>query len=217
MDRTDTAATICGERPAAAHARRRPRMTAQNHRTTTRRHHMVNLIPWRRTPGVSIRRDEEAGFGLEDFRSELDRFFGRLMGRPLDLIGNKGATMLMAPSIDVSENDREIVITAEVPGVEPEDLDISLSDHVLSITGEKHQEAEQEEGDYYHCERSFGAFRRSIELPQTADLDTMEAEDRNGVVTIRIRKKAEAAPRRIEVKPSAGAKRESTKSAKPSA
>jgi HSP20 family protein len=113
-----------------------------------------------------------------------------------------GSSELM-PSVDVVENDKEFVIMAELPGLEEKDVQISLADHVLTIRGEKKAEKEQKDQDYRMVERSYGTFSRSFELPDTTDLDKIQAEMTKGVLKVTLPKHAPAVARKIEVKAAA--------------
>lgn len=112
------------------------------------------------------------------------------------------------PAIDLSENDKTITIRAEVPGMDPDDIDVNVSGNILTITGENREEKESHEENYYHVERRHGSFRRSIELPESADLDKIEAEQRNGVLTIHVAKQPTATSKQISVKGAKGEKAE---------
>jgi len=104
------------------------------------------------------------------------------------------------PSIDVSESDDEIVVRAEIPGVSPEDVDISIDDNNLVISGEKKQESEEKDKNCYRVERSYGSFRRSLALPSGADVDNIKASSRDGVLSIVIPKSEDRKSRKIEIK-----------------
>ena len=97
------------------------------------------------------------------------------------------------PSVDVSESDKEIEVTAELPGIDEKDIDISLAEGVLTIRGEKKSEVEKKEKDYYLQERTFGSIERVVPLPDTIDLDSANATFKNGVLTVKLAKKPEAA------------------------
>jgi HSP20 family protein len=111
-----------------------------------------------------------------------------------------GPSATWLPLVDIAESDGGIVVRIEVPGMSKDDVDVAVSGSVLEITGEKKQLVDEKKDDQSHCERRFGRFKRSIELPDTADLDQVEAEQENGLLTVRIPKKAESISRRIEVK-----------------
>jgi HSP20 family protein len=113
-----------------------------------------------------------------------------------------GSTELM-PSVDVVETEKEIVITAELPGLEEKDVQINVADNVLTIRGEKKAEKEQKGQDYRMVERSYGAFSRSFELPEGTDLDAVQADMAKGVLKVTVPKQAPAVARKIEVKAAA--------------
>jgi HSP20 family protein len=101
--------------------------------------------------------------------------------------------------LDVSDSADQIVVRAEVPGVDPKDFDISVSGDVLAICGEKREQSEERRGNVYRSERRFGSFRRSVRLPESVDADKIEAEYDKGVLTIRLSKSEKAVGRRIHV------------------
>lgn len=132
---------------------------------------------------------------------EIERMFDRLMRSPLmgdnDLVPSMGGPWM--PSVDISETENEIVLRAEVPGINPEQIDITVSGDRLIISGEKSEEHEEKEEHYYHCERRFGAFERSIELPSTADVEKISADHTNGVLTVHVPKHEAAKPKRVQI------------------
>jgi len=101
---------------------------------------------------------------------------------------------------DMVESDENIVISADLPGLKPEDVDISITDSTLTIKGEYKTEEEGERGDVHFKERRYGAFRRSFTLPTTVDTDATEAEFEDGVLTVTLPKTEETKPKQIEVK-----------------
>jgi HSP20 family protein len=107
-----------------------------------------------------------------------------------------------SPKINVSENDKEIEVTVEVPGMDQNDVDVSLGDDVLTIKGEKKQEKEEKDKDYYHVERSYGSFYRSLQIPCEVDEENIKAAFKKGVLKINLPKssKAQENVRKIEVK-----------------
>jgi HSP20 family protein len=134
----------------------------------------------------------------------MDRTFERFLNEPLGFIEPKALrTEGWFPALDVSETDTEVTVRAEVPGIAAKDLDISVTNHTLSICGKKEEQEEKKGEDFYHCERRFGSFRRVIDLPETVDADKVAAESDNGVVTIRVAKKPGPKPKQIEIKPAA--------------
>lgn len=103
------------------------------------------------------------------------------------------------PSVDVAETDTDIVVKADVPGVSKDDIDITVDNNQLIISGEKRQEIEEKEKDYYHMERRYGSFRRVFGLPSTADTDKITAGYENGVLTVTIAKTEVAKGRKVEI------------------
>lgn len=104
------------------------------------------------------------------------------------------------PAIDIAEKENEFVVKAEVPGCKAEDIDISVHGNTLTVSGEKKQEHEQKEEGYYHVERSYGSFRRDLNLPAEVDTAKIEAECKNGVLTITLPKAEAAKPVKVKVK-----------------
>jgi HSP20 family protein len=104
------------------------------------------------------------------------------------------------PSLDVAETKNEIVLRAEVPGLDTKDIDISLSDGLLSIRGEKKQEREDKEEDYHVVERSYGTFTRSIRLPKEVQSDKISASYKNGVLKVTLPKSEEAKKKESKIK-----------------
>jgi HSP20 family protein len=119
--------------------------------------------------------------------SVFDDFFGRSSS---DLWGDAAGEFL--PRVDVSESGKEVRITAELPGLDEKDVEVTVTNNMLTIKGEKKVEKEEEEGDYYHSERSYGYFDRTIALPQGIDADNAKAQFKKGVLKVTIPKKPEA-------------------------
>lgn len=101
-------------------------------------------------------------------------------------------TGLLMPDVDVTETDDELRITAELPGMEQKDVEIELSGNQLTVRGEKKEEREETRKDYHISERRYGSFRRSLQLPDTVDAEKIDAEMKNGVLTVVLPKTAEA-------------------------
>ena len=108
-------------------------------------------------------------------------------------------TNTFAPAFEVKETNDQFVVRADLPGVEEKDLDVSLHNGVLSITGSRNGEQRQEGEAYYLYERQFGSFTRSFSLPDTADGEKVAAKLDAGVLTVTIGKRAEAKPRKISL------------------
>lgn len=97
-----------------------------------------------------------------------------------------------APAVDIVEKDKEYEITAELPGMDENNIDVKFADGVLTIKGEKKEEKEERKKDYYLSERRYGSFQRSFPVPESVDANKIEAKFVNGVLTIKLPKSAEA-------------------------
>ena len=133
---------------------------------------------------VHILRYQEAVWTQILRNGEVENFFENFSTEPYREAG-------WAPSLDISETETEFVVKADVPGVDPKELDISYEDDVLTIKGEKKEEHEEKKDNYHRIERSYGSFSRAIKLPPSADADRIEAASKNGVLTLTIPKREE--------------------------
>lgn len=149
----------------------------------------TTLTPYRR--GVNL---------FDSFRNEmedlLEKFFAGQGGN-----GNGQALKTWAPQVDVEETDKEILVKADLPGVDPKDIEIQIADNVLTLSGSKEEKKEEKEKNYHRTERFFGKFYRSIPLPAGADTEKVSASCANGTVIVTIPKRMEAQPKKIEIKP----------------
>jgi HSP20 family protein len=139
-------------------------------------------------------------------RDEMDRMLERFDSgwpRLSSAFGHTG-TAVVVPELDVRESGNAFVIEAELPGVEEKDVNITLANGLLTIKGEKKEQREEQGETYYRSERSFGAFERSLRLPETVDDSKVEARFDNGVLKITAPKRPEAvkAERKIEIRKS---------------
>lgn len=145
-----------------------------------------------------VRRDN-ANRSLSDvdrLREEINQLFD--LGLDADARGLFDRSV--SPPVDLVENDDGFVITCDLPGVEQKNLDVSIANNVLTIHGEKHREKDSgNEESTYRREIWTGSFQRTLSLPPTANPEDVEAEMKNGVLTVRIGKRQEARPRRITV------------------
>ena len=154
---------------------------------------MLSIIPWKR----NLPRAEEPRFPLTAFRQDMDRLFDRFLG---EFWGDSDGYGVGYPvRMEVSETDDEIRVHAEVPGIDPEDLEIQLVGDALVLSGEK-REPEEQHGTRTYSERSYGSFRRTLRLSSPVEPDAVKAEHRNGVVTIALTKSASVRPKRIQIK-----------------
>ena len=109
------------------------------------------------------------------------------------------ATAEWTPAVDIKEEDDQFVLHADIPGVKPEDIDVSMEDGVLTVKGEKETEAKSEEKGYKRVERTYGSFYRRFSLPDTADADAISAKSKHGVLEIVIPKREAVKPKKISV------------------
>ncbi len=158
---------------------------------------------------IPVGRDRQNNIKAEPFFSlqrEIDRLFDDFArGFPtLSSFGNgNGNGGKLLPSVDVVETDKEIEITAELPGLEEKDVQLNVADNVLTIRGEKKAEKEEKDKDYRLVERSYGAFERTMELPDGVDVDEIKASIAKGVLKVTVPKPAPAQAKKIEVQSAA--------------
>ena len=123
------------------------------------------------------------------------------MNRMLENIWDtKSLDMGWNPDIDVAETDNDIIVKAEIPGVDPKNIDISIMDDTLTIKGEKKEEKEEKGKSYHRVERSYGSFTRTINLPSHVLKDKVEAKEHQGVLEITLPKMEKAKAKKITVK-----------------
>jgi len=149
---------------------------------------MPDLIPWRK-------REE---WGLTQMRREMDRLFDRFFESwPFRGVAETGRWM---PSVDVSESDKELIVRAELPGMDPKEIDISMSGNVLTTKGERKHEREEKKENFHLVERSSGSFSRSIQLPTEVKPEKIQATYKDGILSISMPKTKAEAVKKIEVK-----------------
>ena len=134
---------------------------------------------------------------FERMRRDMDRLWDSFFERGVRRTDEEGEWL---PSLDVAETKNDVVVKAEIPGMDPKDIDISLTDGLLTIKGEKKQEREEKEKDYHLVERSYGTFTRSIRLPKEVQRDKINASYKNGVLTVTLPKSEEAKRQEIKIK-----------------
>lgn len=131
----------------------------------------------------------------------MDDFFARRM-RPWwpDRWLRRGDREIITPVLDVYEEKDEIVLKVELPGMDKNDIEVSISNSELTLKGEKKKEEKVEEEGFYTCERSYGTFLRSVELPRAVQADKVHASFKNGVLEVRLPKSEEAKVKEVKVK-----------------
>jgi len=136
---------------------------------------------------------------LNQFQRDLDRLFRSNLAEQEES-DSTIATSTWVPSVDIKEDKEAFTIEADIPGVDPKDIDVSMENGVLTIRGERNLEKREEDKSYKRVERLYGTFYRRFSLPETADPEKISASGKNGVLQVRIPKREVAQPRRIAVK-----------------
>jgi len=137
---------------------------------------------------------------LARLRSDMDRLFEGFLRDPFRALAEPLAHGdRWVPRVDILDSDREVTVRAEVPGMDPKDLQVTVSGDTVTIAGQKSEEKEESRGAFLQTERRYGAFRRTLALPAGIDSQQVSAEYDNGVLTIRVSKTQEKGSRRIEV------------------
>lgn len=162
------------------------------------------------TSPIDVKKSAPARSGVPDlwgaFRSDMDRLFDRFgsgFGFPSWPRGMfESSETVSVAAVDLAETDKAYTVTAELPGMDEKDIDVSINGDMLVIKGEKRQEKEEKDKNYYLSERSYGQFQRSFSLPTGIDRDKIAAEFAKGVLTLTLPKSAEAQQqqKKIEVK-----------------
>ena len=146
---------------------------------------------------------------IQQLHREMDRMFDSFFSdRGLSSFGfdRPFATLtpagLLKPQVDIGANDKEYSITVEVPGVSEKDVTVEIANNTMTIRGEKKQEKEEKEKDYYRVERSYGSFQRVLSLPEDADQGDVKATFKNGVLTVTMPRKTlpKSEVKRIDIK-----------------
>jgi HSP20 family protein len=161
----------------------------------------MKLTPWSNRRKINLSGDGNSSLpSLGSLRREMDQVFARFFENPcggLDLdVGHSSGWL---PSVDVVDGGKEVTVRAEIPGVDPKDIDVSVSGGKLTIAGSKKTEHQESDKDYFRSERMFGSFRRIVTLPEGVDPEKVSAEHSNGVLTIHLAKSEAAAAKRIAI------------------
>jgi HSP20 family protein len=135
---------------------------------------------------------------LNQFYRDLDKVLGHGAEHAAD--DSTAATSAWVPAVDIKEDGQNFLIEADIPGVEPKDIEIAMENGVLTIKGERQTESRDEGNNYQRVERIHGSFYRRFTLPDTADPERVSATGKNGVLQITIPKREVAKPRKIEIK-----------------
>ena len=130
---------------------------------------------------------DDLGSGLRLFQDTVSRLLTEPAARP------------WAPAVDIFETENELLLKADLPGVEMKDIDIQVENGTLTLRGERKYENETKEGGFHRIERSYGSFARLFTLPDTVNFEDVKADFKNGVLTVKLPKKEMAKPRTIKI------------------
>lgn len=135
--------------------------------------------------------------GVNRLRREVDDIFSRFFdtGQSREL-----PESTFVPAVDVKETEAAFEVSAEVPGLKPEEINVEYNDGLLTFSGEKREEREEDKGNYHVVERRFGSFSRSVRLPKEVDVEQLKASHKDGVLVVTLPKAAKSASKTIEVK-----------------
>jgi len=146
----------------------------------------MTLVPW------------DPFRNLVALQDRMNRLFDETMqsGKETDLMRGGG----WAPAVDIFENENEVVLTAELPGVEMKDVDVQVRENTLTLKGERKLERSEHKENYHRIERAYGSFMRAFTLPSTVDQEKISANYHNGVLEIKMPKTAKSRPSKIDIK-----------------
>ena len=161
---------------------------------------LSEMIHWNRPSNVPVRQRNRFGRSLMSLQDDMDKMFHDFFGG-MPAWAHEPAF----PAVDIIENEMDFKVKAELAGMQPEDVEINVTDGFLTIKGEKKEEKEESGENYLRRESSYGSFQRTIALPETANTDKAEASFKNGVLSIKVPKKAEAMqkPKKLQIKKAA--------------
>ena len=146
----------------------------------------MSIMRWRPTRDIASIREE--------MNRLFDNFFSSVPERGRSLLEGE-----WAPSLDVAETDEEVIVTAELPGIKQEEVDITIADNVLTLKGEKKEEKEEKKKNYHRIERTYGSFQRSVSLPTGVQADKAKATYKDGILNITVPKVEESKPKQIKI------------------
>ncbi|HUX09306.1 MAG TPA: Hsp20/alpha crystallin family protein [Terriglobia bacterium] len=130
-------------------------------------------------------------------QDRMNRLFNETLGRFFGDEGTRAGAWI--PAVDIYETEQNIVLKAELPGVDPKDVEATVHEGTLYLKGERKYEKEVKEENYHHVERAYGSFARSFELPASVDAEKVQAEFKDGVLTLTMPKREEAKAKKIKI------------------
>jgi HSP20 family protein len=132
--------------------------------------------------------------------STLQEQINRLFEGSFDRSSDEANLTTWAPAVDIFETEQNLIVKADLPDIKPEELDIRVENNILTIRGERKFEKKVNENNYLRVERSYGSFSRSFSLSNTVNTESIQADYKNGVLTLSIAKREEAKPKQIKVR-----------------
>ncbi|MGC9348498.1 MAG: Hsp20/alpha crystallin family protein [Anaerolineae bacterium] len=158
---------------------------------------ITDLMPWRKRERTEPER-AETSYPIQDLQESMNRLFDRFFEgtwmAPSERLGERWAEF--SPRMDIAETDDAVEVTFELPGLDEDDIDVSISHNMLTVSGEKSSEREERKRNYYRMERSYGSFRRTVPLPAEVNPDEAEANLKKGLLTVTLPKTEEARSRK---------------------
>jgi HSP20 family protein len=164
---------------------------------------LSELIHWNKPSNIPVQKQGRFGKSLTTLHEDMDQMIREFLdGTHFFPAWKNGAE---SPSVDIIENGENFKVNAELAGMDPDDVEVSVTDGFLTIKGEKEEEEKEEGENYLRRETSYGSFRRVIALPETANCDKAEATFKNGILKIAVPKKEGAIqkPKKLEIKKAA--------------
>jgi len=156
----------------------------------------MGMIPWKN-------KTNEGGSGpsLTEFRGEVSKLFESFLREPLGSLSDTFSAWNRpsGPALDVSQTDTTVTVHAELPGVDPNEIEVTVTGDRLTIAGEKKETVEKKDQDVFHREVKYGSFSRTIQLPTCVDPQDVSADYANGVLTVHLKKTPNAAARKIPI------------------
>jgi len=139
--------------------------------------------------------------GISTLQEQVNRLFENSFNGRSD-----SSLASWAPAVDVHETENELVVTADIPGMNEKDIDVRVENNMLTISGERKTESNVKDDNYLRVERTYGSFSRSFSLPNTVNTEGIAAEYNNGVLSVRLPKREETKPRQVKVNVAAAGK-----------
>lgn len=167
---------------------------------------MFNILPWNHPNEISIRRSRTPFSSLQnEINRVFDDFFSNGFSESSLLPSSWTGDQLATPAVDIVENEKSFKVEAELPGMDQDDVEVTINDNYLTVKGEKKESKEDKDDNYVRRERYYGSYQRTISLPETANTDKAKATFKKGVLQVEIPKKAEAVKpsKKLEIKEAA--------------